>query len=128
MFITGMLHRKKKNVILTFYNLSVTESWGLMIPEEQHNADQINLDGEQGVKTFALSWNPTTDTINFQVKLSDKEFYTKRVILSFLDCLTRWASRQSSDVTIKAKIALQAIWKTKKFEWDDPLPKEMQLV
>ena len=53
----------------------------LMIPE-RYDSNQINLDGEQGVKTLGLSWNPTTDTINFQVKLSDKEFYTNRIILS----------------------------------------------
>ena len=98
----------------------------LMIPE-RHNTNQINLDVEQQVKTLGLSWNPTTDTINFQVKLSDKEFFTKRIILSNISRLFDPLGL-ASVVTIKARIALQKIGKTKKFEWNDPLPKEMQLV
>ena len=97
-----------------------------IMPEEHHDANQINLDGEQGVKTLGVSWNLTTDTINFQVKLSDKEFYTKQIILSNISRLFDQLGL-ASVVTIKARIALQEIWKTKKFEWDYPLPKEMQL-
>ena len=96
------------------------------MPEEHHDANQISLDGEQGVKTLGVSWNPTTHTINFQVKLSDKEFYTKRIILSNISRLFDPLGL-TLVVTIKARIALQEIWKMKKFEWDDPLPKEMPL-
>ena len=97
----------------------------LMIPE-RHDTNQINLDVEQ-VKTLRLSWNPTTDTKNFQVKLSDKEFFTKQIILSNISRLFDPLGL-ASVVTIKARIALQKIGKMKKFEWNDSLPKEMQLV
>ena len=93
--------------------------------EDPSDANQVHLDGEQGVKALGVSWNPSTDTINFQVKLSEKEIYTKRNILSnisrFFDPLGL-----ASVVTIKARIAPQGIWKMKKFGWDDPVPKEMQ--
>ena len=52
---------------------------------------------------------------------------TKRIILSNISRLFDPLGL-TSVVKIKAKIVLQAIWKTKKFEWDDPLSKEMQLV
>ncbi|XP_028403964.1 uncharacterized protein LOC114526564 [Dendronephthya gigantea] len=44
--------------------------------------NQFNLDGEQGVKALGVSWNPVTDTIHFEVKVTQAEPYTKRVILS----------------------------------------------
>ena len=31
----------------------------------------------------------------------------------------------ASAVTIKARIALQDIWRAKDYDWDDPLPDEM---
>ena len=77
------------------------------------------------MKALGVSWNPRTDTINFQVKLSEKEIYTKRSILSNISRLFDPLGL-ASVVTIKARIALQGIWKMKKFGWDDPLPKEMQ--
>ncbi len=99
------------------------------VPEpvgDRSDTNQVHLDGEQGVKTLGVSWNPNTDTINFQVKISEKEIYTKRSILSNISRLFDPLGL-ASVVTIKARIALQGIWKMKKFGWDDPLPKEMQL-
>ena len=93
---------------------------------DRSDANQVHLDGEQGVKTLGVSWNPSTDTINFQVKVSEKAIYTKRSILSNISRLFDPLGL-ASVVTIKARIALQGIWKMKKFGWDDPLPKEMQL-
>jgi ribonuclease HI len=60
------------------------------------------------------------------VKLNEKEPYTKRVILSNISRIFDPLGL-ASVATIKARIALQEIWKMKKFEWDDLLPKEMQL-
>ena len=85
------------------------------------DTNQVDLDGEQGVKTLGVSWNP-----NFQVKLSQEEFHNKRTILSNISRLFDPLGL-ASVVTIKARIPLQDIWKTKKFGWDDPLPKELQL-
>ena len=93
---------------------------------ESPDANQASLDGEPGVKTLGVSWKPNTDTINFDVKLNEKEPYTKRVILSNISRIFDPLGL-ASVVTIKARIALQEIWKMKKFEWDDLLPKEMQL-
>jgi transposase InsO family protein len=93
---------------------------------ESPDANQVSLDGEPGVKTLGVSWKPNTDTINFDVKLNEKEPYTKRVILSNISRIFDPLGL-ASVVTIKARIALQEIWKMKKFEWDDLLPKEMQL-
>ena len=90
------------------------------------DANQVSLDGEPGVKTLGVSWKPNTDTINFDVKLNEKEPYTKRVILSNISRIFDPLGL-ASVVTIKARIALQEIWKMKKFESDDLLPKEMQL-
>ena len=93
--------------------------------EDPSDTNQVHLDGEQGVKALGVSWNPSTDTINFQVKLSEKEVHTKRSILSNISRLFDPLGL-ASVVTIKARIALQGIWKMEKFGWDDPLPKEMQ--
>ena len=102
---------------------SLAASNVLMTPDEQHDADQINLDGEQGVKTLGLSWNSTTDTINFQVKLSDKEFYTKRIILSNISRLfTRWASRQSSP--LKQELLSKRYGKRKNLNGTTPFQKK----
>ena len=42
-------------------------------PQESLDANQISLDGEPGVKTLGVSWKPNLDTINFEVKLNEKE-------------------------------------------------------
>ena len=76
--------------------------------QESPDTNQVNLDGEPGMKTFGVSWEPSTDTINFEVKLNEKVPYTKRAILSnilrIFDPLGL-----ASVVTIKARIALQEI-------------------
>ena len=93
--------------------------------EESPAVSNVNLDGEGGVKTLGVSWNPNTDTINFEVKSSETKSYTKRVVLSNISRLFDPLGLASA-VTIRARIALQEIWKMKKFDWDDPLPKESQ--
>lgn len=92
-------------------------------PQESFDAN----DGEPGVKTLGVPRKPNSDTINFEVKINEKEPYTKRVILSNISRIFDPLGL-ASVVTIKTRISLQEIWKMKKFEWDDLLPKEMQLV
>jgi hypothetical protein len=52
---------------------------------------------------------------------------TKRSILSNISPIFDPLGLATA-VTIKARIALQEVWKTKKYNWDDPLPKELQQV
>ena len=76
---------------------------------ESPDANQVSLDGEPGVKTLGVSWKPNTDTINFDVKLNEKEPYTKQVILSNISRIL-YPLGLASVFTIKARIALQEIW------------------
>ena len=95
-----------------------------MSKESLSKVNEVSLHGEQGIKALGVSWNPQSDTIRFEVKLKQEKPYTKRVILSNISRLFELLGL-ASVVTIKAKIRLQEIWKSKKFDWDDPLPKEM---
>lgn len=88
-------------------------------------ATDINLDGERGqIKTLGVGWNPQTDTVNFTVK--DLQFsgeFTKRSVLSKISQIYDPLGLASA-VTIKARVALQDIWRSKHLDWDDPLPEE----
>ena len=48
--------------------------------------DEINLDGEEGVNTLSVCWNPKTDTINFDNNIRS-EFFTKGAVLSAISRL-----------------------------------------
>ena len=93
--------------------------------EEKHEANDVSLDKEKGVKTLSVSWNPNADTIYFQIKFKRTDVYTKRTILSNISRLFDPLGLAAA-VTIKAKIALQEIWKMKNIGWDDPLPTKLQ--
>ena len=96
----------------------------LQCNEELPTASEVTLDRE-GVKTLGVSWNPGSDTINFKVKLTKTKLHTKREILSNISRLFDPLGL-ASVVTIKSRIALQEIWKMKRFGWDDTLPNEIQ--
>ncbi|XP_068684544.1 uncharacterized protein [Montipora foliosa] len=99
--------------------------------QSDHHQDlqvkEVNLDGERKhIKTLGVGWNPSTDTLNFTVKdlrLNGK--FTKRTVLSKISQIYDPLGLASA-VTIRARVALQEIWKMKKFDWDDPLPAEMK--
>ena len=59
------------------------------------------------------------------MKLIKVKLHTKRTVLSNISRLFDPLGLASA-VTIKARIALQEIWRMKKFSWDDPLPEDMQ--
>ncbi|CAB4031846.1 hypothetical protein BSL78_11130 [Paramuricea clavata] len=84
----------------------------------------VNLDGEEGIKTLGVTWNPQTDKFSFSVKEIKIETLTKRTLLSRISRLFDPLGL-ASVVTIKARVALQEIWKAKKYDWDDPLPEEI---
>ena len=86
----------------------------------------VNLDGEKGVKTLGVRWNPQTDVFSFAVKEPNVAKLTKRVVLSEISRLYDPLGLASA-VTIKARIALQDIWRAKNFDWDDPLPDEISV-
>ena len=91
------------------------------------SSTEINLDKQDGIKALGVSWNPRSDAIHFQIQLKKTSPYTKRSVLSniarIFDPLVL-----ATAITIKARIALQEVWKMKKYDWDDPLPKELQEV
>ena len=51
--------------------------------------------------------------------------FTKQTVLSKISQIYDPLGLASA-VTIRARVALQEIWKMKKFDWDDPLPEEMK--
>jgi hypothetical protein len=61
---------------------SFSQTTALKPDERISDVDKVNLDREDGVKTLGVSWNPKSDTINFEVKSNNTELYTKRIILS----------------------------------------------
>ena len=87
-------------------------------------ATAITLDGEEGTKTLGIGWNPNTDFISFVVGEIKVEELTKRKVLSNISRLYDPLGLLSA-VTIKARVALQNIWRSKQYDWDDPLPEEM---
>lgn len=79
----------------------------------------VHLDGEKGVKTLGIGWNSQTDILSFAVKEPIIAKLTKRVVLSNISRLYDPLGLASA-VTVKARIALQDIWRAKNFDWDDP--------
>ena len=86
----------------------------------QEDADmKYNLDCESGTKTLGVAWNPRKDTIGFASREINLEKPTKRAILSSITRLYDPLGL-ASGVTIKARIAMQEIWKAKEYDWDRP--------
>ena len=85
--------------------------------------DQVSLDSDDSVKTLGVCWNPGTDTITFRVKDRQEETLTKRRVLSRIAMLYDPLGL-AAVVTIRARIAMQNLWRLDKIGWDDPLPPE----
>ena len=97
-------------------------------PNIKSNSDSlVNLDGKKGTKTLGVGWDPQADVLTFAVKETKIWKYTKQSILSNI-CRLYDPPGLASAVTIKAKIALQTIWKSKWYDWDDPLPDDMRVL
>ena len=78
------------------------------------------------IKTLAVGWNLQTDTVNFTVMdLQISKTFTKRSVLSKISQIYDSLGLTSA-VTIKARVALQDIWRSKQFNWDDLLPEEIE--
>ena len=83
----------------------------------------VNLDGEEENKALGVLWNPKRDVISFASKEVKIESLTKSVLSNISKLYDPLGI--ASAVTIKARIALQNVWKEKQFDWDDPLPEDM---
>ena len=94
-------------------------------PDEEKSVEStavptaVHLDGEKGMKTLGIGWNSQTDVLSFVVKEPNVTKLTKRVVLSNVSRLYNPLGLAPA-VTIKARIALQDIWRAKNFDWDDP--------
>ncbi|XP_048253302.1 uncharacterized protein LOC125381119 [Haliotis rufescens] len=86
-------------------------------------SSSVSLDGEE-IKTLGIRWNPDTDNLSFAVKNLVAEKYTKRQVLSRMSMLYDPLGLALA-ITIKARVAMQDIWRQKSLDWDDELPKEM---
>ena len=85
----------------------------------------IGLETTSDLKTLGVCWEPNSDTIHFKVKDLEDGVYTKRSVLSKLSMLYDPLGLVCV-VTVKARIAMQDIWRLKDQGWDDPLPVVMQ--
>lgn len=94
-------------------------------PDEEKSVEStavptaVHLDGEKGIKTLGVGWNPQTDVLSFAVKEQNIAKLTKRVVLSNISRLYDPLGLASAG-TINARIALQDIWHVQNFDWDDP--------
>ena len=99
------------------------KEWLCSSTESNPDTSTVSLDGKEGAKTLGVVWKPRKDVLSFASKEVKVEKLTKRSILSNISKLYDPLGLAST-VTIKAKVALQEIWKSKQFDWDDLLPKE----
>ena len=116
-----------KDVLKALTQESVMESHQDTRSVKSDSDSPVDLDGEKGVKTLGVGWDPQADVLSFAVKETKILKYTKRSILSKISRLYDPLGLASA-VTIKAKIALQNIWKSKEYDWDDPLPDDMSVL
>ncbi|XP_011687494.1 PREDICTED: uncharacterized protein LOC105449811 [Wasmannia auropunctata] len=74
-------------------------------------------------KILGISWNPTTDSFNYQIKLPNSHGKTKRYVMSTIASLfdpLGWIA----PVVISAKILMQELW-IRGVNWDDTLPDDL---
>ena len=94
------------------------------VSDHASSAPVVNLDAEEENKTLGVLWNPKNGVIGFAPREVKVESFTKRSVLSNISKLY-YPLGLASAVTIKARIALQNIWKAKHLDWADPLPHEI---
>lgn len=90
------------------------------ISTQYHFNEQKELNS---VKALGVLWDTQNDCFLYQIKIPEKEVYSKRDVLSLI-------SRHYDPlgligpVITRAKIFMQRLWSAK-LEWDDPLPDAM---
>lgn len=87
--------------------------------------EQMHLIQEGNSKTFGLSWNANTDTLNYQASAigCKSKRVTKRAILSFVAQLFDPLGLVSPTIVL-GKIIMQKIWKLG-IGWDESLPLDL---
>ena len=116
-----------KDVLKALTHESVMESCQDTPSVKSDSDSPVDLDGEKGVKMLGVGWDPQADVLSFAVKETKILKYTKCSILSKISRLYDPLGLASA-VTIKAKIALQNVLKSKEYDWDDPLPDDMNVL
>ena len=95
------------------------------LKEHAHvSSTNVDLDCQGEIKTLGIGWNPESDVLHFSVKEIEMVRFTKRTVLSRISMLYDPLGL-ASVVTIRARIAMQDLWRSKKYNWDDPLPEEL---
>lgn len=88
-------------------------------PANHGLACNITLEVDTCLKILGITWNPSSDAFQFQVKLPDQFPNSKRRILSTIAKLfdpLGWVA----PVTLAAKVFMQRLWRMK-LGWDDPI-------
>ncbi|XP_067650866.1 uncharacterized protein [Haliotis asinina] len=96
----------------------------ILEPNREHDGkESIDLDKEE-IKTLGVVWKPKHDILTFSVKDVQLVQFTKRSVLSKLSMLYDPLGLASA-VTIRSRIALQDVWKSRTLGWDHPMPEDM---
>ncbi|GBL92712.1 Speckle-type POZ protein-like B [Araneus ventricosus] len=72
------------------------------------------------VKTLGMLWDPKVDCLTYEVKIKDKDSFSKREVLSEIGRLYDPLGLIGPIIT-KAKIFIQGLWKIK-LDWSEQLP------
>ncbi|GBN61752.1 hypothetical protein AVEN_228269-1, partial [Araneus ventricosus] len=72
------------------------------------------------VKTLGMLWDPKVDCLTYEVKIKDKDSFSKREVLSEIARLYDPLGLIGPIIT-KAKIFIQGLWKIK-LDWSEQLP------
>ncbi|XP_043480294.1 uncharacterized protein LOC122509993 [Leptopilina heterotoma] len=89
--------------------------------------EHMSLDPSNVVKTLGLRWNPTSDEFLYIVNLENtNEIATKISVLS--KCAKLYDPLGIlGPVIVVGKLLIQQLWKLN-LEWDEPLPKDLQII
>ena len=83
------------------------------------------LDSDEITKVLGMRWKPEDDVMTFANRdIPELDTVTKRDILKYSSRIYDPLGLLSP-VTVRAKLLMQQLWKDK-YEWDVPLPTELQ--
>ncbi|XP_055623418.1 uncharacterized protein LOC129766841 [Toxorhynchites rutilus septentrionalis] len=100
-------------------------------PEHLANSPYHELQEPQSVSTLGLVWEPTSDSMRFNVQLPlPAQILTKRKIMSYIARIFDLLGLVGPIITV-AKLFMQKLWSLKTdsgdpYEWDRPLPQRLE--
>ena len=103
---------KEETVSSPEEEISISKEYVLRANKEHNEKKNVNLDGEEGIKTSGVNWNPVTNKFSFTVRETKIGTLTKRTVLSRISRLFDPLGL-ASVVTIGARVTLQKAWKAK---------------